>query len=71
MSKWIRALLAVSVALLIGARAHAAIDFTKYHNPAEVDTIMNDLAAAHPGLARVSTIGTSYEAANQGLENFR
>lgn len=41
-------------------QSHAAIDFSNYHNPSQVNTILNDLATAHPGLARVSTIGTSH-----------
>jgi len=45
----------------LAAPVQAAIDFSDYHTPAEIDTLMNDLAAAHPGLAQVSTIGTSHD----------
>lgn len=40
--------------------SYAAIDFSNYHSPSQVNTILDDLATAHPGLARVSTIGTSH-----------
>lgn len=41
--------------------AHAAIDFSNFHNPGEVNDILDDLATAHPGLAQVVTIGTSHD----------
>ena len=54
-------LLAFSLLFGMTTTSHAAIDFSNFHNPSQVDTILNDLVAAHPGLARLSTIGTSYE----------
>lgn len=61
MSFWINTILAFSATLLVPGLSQAAIDFSHFHDPSEVDTIMNDLATAHPSLAKVSTIGTSYE----------
>lgn len=39
--------------------AAADIDFSNYHNPTQVGTEMSNLVSAYPGLASVSTIGTS------------
>jgi hypothetical protein len=48
--------------ILVSPRpSDAAIDFSNFHTPAQVDAILNDLVAAHPGLAQLSTIGTSHE----------
>lgn len=38
-----------------------AIDFSDYHSPAQVDTIMSNLEATYSGLCQVITIGTSHE----------
>ncbi len=61
MSHWNNTMLAFSFTLLIAGPSQAAIDFSHFHGPSEVDTILNDFVTAHPSLARVSTIGTSYE----------
>jgi carboxypeptidase T len=39
----------------------AAVDFTQWHDPAEVATILNDFVAAYPTLASITTIGASVE----------
>lgn len=38
-----------------------AIDFTNFHTPAQIDTELANLAAAHPAIAQVFTFGTSVE----------
>lgn len=50
----------ISLTIGISGESHAAIDFSNYHSPSQVNTILSDLATAHPGLARVTTIGTSH-----------
>ena len=41
--------------------ASGQIDFTHYHTPAGLSTDLTNLAAAHPTLAQIVTIGTSIE----------
>jgi hypothetical protein len=55
------AFFALSLAIGVTARSYAAIDFSNFHSPTQVDTILNDLVAAHPGLAQLSSIGTSHQ----------
>lgn len=43
------------------ADARAAIDFTQFHTPAQMESEINNLAAAHPSLAQTFTIGNSLE----------
>ena len=50
----------ISLTIGLPGQSHAAIDFSNYHTPSQVNTILNDLVTAHPGLAQVSTIGTSH-----------
>jgi hypothetical protein len=52
---------ALGLALGVATTSHAAIDFSSFHSPAQVDTILDDLVSGHPGLAALSTIGTSHE----------
>ncbi len=52
--------LAVVVVAALGASA-TPIDFSNFHTPAQIDAELNNLAAAHPGLAQVVTIGMSVE----------
>ena len=47
--------------LAMSGPSFADIDFSNFHTPNQVNAILDDLAAVHPGLARVSTIGTSHE----------
>jgi hypothetical protein len=62
MKKWINsALLTCGLAIVLTGNAYAALDFSDYHTPSQINTILDDLAAAHPGLAQVSTIGTSHD----------
>ena len=61
MNRSLRTLFTLGLALCLAQGSQAAIDFSNFHSPAQVDTILNDLVAAHPGLARLSTIGTSHE----------
>ncbi len=35
------------------------IDFSNFHTPAQVEAIMNDLAAAHPTICSVTSVGSS------------
>ena len=56
--------LTATVLLLLGLAvtpARAQIDFSNFHTPAQVDTEINNLVAAHPTLAKSFTIGTSVE----------
>jgi len=50
----------LAAAALLPAPA-LAIDFSNYHTPAQMDAELTNLAAAHPGLAQVFTIGTTAE----------
>lgn len=64
MKRWSKITIGTLGFVLIFAFArplHAQIDFSNFHDPAQVDTILNDLVAAHPGLAQLSTIGTSHD----------
>lgn len=62
MNKRIRAtLLAFGLTASIAGPSQAAIDFSNFHNPGQVDTILNDFVTAYPSLARVTTIGFSHE----------
>lgn len=54
-------LLTCGLAIVLSGDAYAALDFSDYHTPSQINSILDDLAAAHPGLAQVSTIGTSHE----------
>src|SRR5258708_1970420 len=46
----------------LGVEAHAGIlNFSDYHTPAQVDTALTQLNAAHPGQTQILTIGTSVE----------
>ena len=56
-----RALAAAALAAALTPAAATAIDFTNFHSPAQMDAELNALAAAHPGLAQVFTIGTTAE----------
>jgi hypothetical protein len=56
-----KTLWSLSFLFLLSVPSYAAIDFSNFHSPSQVDTILNDLVAAHPGLAQLSTIGTSHE----------
>jgi hypothetical protein len=52
--------------LLVGLLAapspsHADINFSDYHTPAEMEAELDNLAATHPDIAKVVTIGTSVE----------
>jgi len=47
--------------MLVAGTSTAAIDFSNYHSPSQVDTILNNLVATHPGLASLTTIGTSHQ----------
>ena len=50
----------LSILLLLAASPlQAAVDFTQWHDPAEIETILNDFVAAHPAIASVTTIGAS------------
>ncbi|MDL2121719.1 MAG: M14 family metallopeptidase [Deltaproteobacteria bacterium] len=61
MKKWIKATLwAFSLTFALSGLSHADIDFSNFHSPSQVDTILNELVAAYPGLAQLSTIGTSH-----------
>lgn len=52
---------AILVCLFAATPVRAQIDFSNFHTPAQVDTIMNDLVTAHPTIAKSFTIGTSWE----------
>lgn len=54
-------LLAFALELLLTVPSYADIDFSDYHSPTQVDAILDELVADHPGLAQLSTIGTSHE----------
>jgi zinc carboxypeptidase len=54
-------LVAAAVVCVGGGEASAAIDFTNFHTPAQVQTELGNLAAAHPTIAQLVTIGTSVE----------
>lgn len=54
-------LLAFSFLFGMTTTSYAAIDFSNFHSPSQVDTILNDFVTAYPSLARVTTIGTSHE----------
>ena len=56
-----KTLWSLSFLFLLSVPSYAAIDFSNFHSPSQVDSILNDLVAAHPGLAQLSTIGTSHE----------
>ena len=46
--------------LLAGATpAAAAIDFTNFHTPAQIDSELTNLAVTHPTIAQIFTIGNS------------
>ena len=61
MKKWIKSTLwAFSLTFALSGLSHADIDFSNFHSPSQVDTILNELVAAYPGLAQLSTIGTSH-----------
>ena len=45
--------------LLTATPVFGAIDFSNWHTPAQVDTILNDFVAAHPTLCKLETIGMS------------
>src|SRR5688572_6011863 len=52
--------------LLLGLLAtpslsHADINFSDYHTPAEMEAELENLAATHPDIAKIVTIGTSVE----------
>lgn len=49
------------VALLIASAAFAAIDFSAYHTPAQLDAELLNLATMHPTIAQRVAIGTSVE----------
>ncbi|MBI3365982.1 MAG: hypothetical protein HY033_13895 [Ignavibacteriae bacterium] len=56
--------LLVSVILLSFLQAYAwsgILNFTAYHNSAQVDAALNQLAATYPTMTQISTIGTSIE----------
>lgn len=46
--------------LLPASFLHAQIDFTDWHTPAEINTELMNLAAAHPTIATTFSIGTSH-----------
>lgn len=54
-----RALLFIALSIAAAAPLGAAIDFTQYHDQAEIDAIFTAFVSAHPSIASVTTIGTS------------
>lgn len=55
------AVLALSALLAPAGRAATAIDFSNFHTPAQVQTEISNLVAAHPTIAQLTTIGNSVE----------
>jgi len=51
----------VIFALCLASSASGQIDFTQFHTPASLSSDLSGLAAAHPTLAQMVTIGTSIE----------
>ena len=56
-----RLLAAACLAAALTPGAASAIDFSNFHTPAQMEAELDALAAAHPGLAQVFTIGTTGE----------
>lgn len=52
---------AIFILLVCGTPAAAVIDFTNFHTPAQIDSELTNLAATHPTIAQIFTIGTSVE----------
>lgn len=59
MRTWIQ--ITLLIGLIVTFEVRGAIDFSNFHSPAQVDSILNQLASDYPGLAQVSTIGSSHE----------
>ena len=51
----------VVVGLAAASLAAQPIDFTVWHDPAQIDAILQDFVTAHPTLCALSSIGTSVE----------
>ena len=47
--------------LMLGGNPAGAIDFSNFHTPAQIDSELLNLEAAHPSIADLITIGTSVE----------
>ncbi|UCE90032.1 MAG: zinc carboxypeptidase [Pseudomonadota bacterium] len=54
-----RIAIAIFSALLLSSVAFADIDFSDYHNPAQVAEAMTDLQSAYPAIAKIVNVGTS------------
>lgn len=51
----------VVAAMVLPTPAAGAIDFSNFHTPSQVDAELTALAAAHPTVAAIHTLGTSVE----------
>lgn len=56
----VKCIITIMCLLLFSGALGANIDFTNWHTPAQMETELENLAAAHPNIAKIVEIGTSW-----------